>query len=292
MTFCNPTVNAQETLPGLGSFAQVLPGTSGNTNWNPWTAGNATINGGHGQMPLAAALDWRIYNLGSNTANTLSVCASDHAWFTNLGTTNLVLPNQMMAWLTTSGTNIVPALLPLSFCPTYNLVNCTNVPAAQLSGTIPGPVFPSGGATGQFLELTGTSPNTVAWGTPSGSSGGSGSAAPFSTTNINIADGTPFNIKIAHGLGYMPTNTLQLILVCTTNDAGSGCNAGTNNPAWQYHYDSTGGSPFMMQVDSTYVYLMYSGTSAGGCTGPAWGGGGGFAAPTTFSDFALKAIVQ
>ena len=57
---------------------------------------------------------YAVYNLGSNTVNTLKVCTADHQSFTNFGVTNITIPNMTEVILTTFGTNIVASFLPLS----------------------------------------------------------------------------------------------------------------------------------------------------------------------------------
>jgi hypothetical protein len=85
--------------------------------------------------------------------------------------------------------------------------------SALAAGTLPGSVFPSGGSSGQYLELTGTSPNTIAWGTPSSGGGGL-----FTTTNLTTNGG---KYDLAQTIG--PTNVaVQGWVTVAGNQSNSG----------------------------------------------------------------------
>lgn len=115
--FCNPAASScQITLPNLGVPHQII----GPTNIFGWTYNTANVGGGTPLMPALATLDYVIENLGSNTANTLSVCAAGHPWFTNMGTTNLVIPNQTSVRLTTDGANIFAEFAPMTIAGLSN----------------------------------------------------------------------------------------------------------------------------------------------------------------------------
>jgi hypothetical protein len=141
---CNPTAaSCTITLPGEAAHGLVLP-PAALTN-RPWSAQDAWIGGG---TPIEAKWMTRQYmveNLGSNTANTLTVSLPFAA--TNTGLNSVAVPNQMAARFTCTGTNGGTAtaveIVPMTFSPTYNGQNLTNLNASQLSaGTVPAAQLP------------------------------------------------------------------------------------------------------------------------------------------------------
>lgn len=101
------TGNKQITLPEVGVFADT------EQNDISWTF----VRDGAALGPAYYDRWYAVYNLGSNTANTLSVCTADHISFTNYGGqingTNVQVPNMTKAVFTTFGTNGVIELSPL-----------------------------------------------------------------------------------------------------------------------------------------------------------------------------------
>lgn len=127
---CNPSsASCQITLPALGvpfggGYAPSTP--------SPWSHTMYIYEGITGSSSGTAS--YVVENLGSNTANSLSVCVAGHPWFTNMGTTNLVIPNQTSVRLTTDGANIVAEFASMTLTPqidvfrhtsSYTLVNAT-----------------------------------------------------------------------------------------------------------------------------------------------------------------------
>jgi hypothetical protein len=130
---CNPALggNCVITDPGLGRVAdpQVLNSS--------WTFLRDRSAGGAPGGPYLFTAERYVENLGSNTASTLTYTFADGTSFTNLGSSSVVIPNQMGVHIRTYGTNATFSPYALSFSPTWNAQNMTNLPAANLTGTIP-----------------------------------------------------------------------------------------------------------------------------------------------------------
>lgn len=116
---------------------------------------------------------YAVYNLGSNTSYTLSVCTADHIAFTNYGGqvngTNIQVPNMTKAVFTTFGTNGVVELSPLG---PYNAYGSGLSNAIYSVGEANG--WGSGGGSGTVTSVAAAadSASVVSWsGSPITSSG-------------------------------------------------------------------------------------------------------------------------
>jgi hypothetical protein len=141
-----------------------------------------------------------------------------------------------------------------------------------------------GGAVSQIIAGAGISVS------PAGGTGAVtvSAVSPFKvTTAYPLTDGTPAEFTFAHGLGSVPSY-VNLVLVCTTNDAVSGltvgqvidaetCDAGAAGPYME----------FIARRDATNIYLIYAGDNGSDVNIPVASGGGN--AFTSFSNFSLKA---
>jgi hypothetical protein len=141
IVLCNPAAaSCVITMPAEAVQNLVL-----NTNsqpFSPWTAKNAYANdslgnAGNPLMPQQTTMEYWVKNLGSNTANTLTVNLPWAA--TNIGATSLVIPNQTAAHFTCTGTNggvgIAVEFLPMTLAPAYSVAN--------MGGTLPQADLPS-----------------------------------------------------------------------------------------------------------------------------------------------------
>jgi hypothetical protein len=249
---CNPAAaSCTITAPSSDNVGYVLPTAS--QPFRGWGAQNATVAGGHGLGPVWMTLQYEIENLGSNTANTLTVALPNNA--TNWGLSSLVIPNQMGLRMHYGGTNNVNAgfitaeLYALSLSPTFNGQNLTNLNAANLTGAVAGTNLPNpltnqistGAATisGNASGLTNLNPASLA-----GPSNGYVWVSPthgwyhtnFYATNLNGAKayawtnyspGTNFIWAQCVVTAYCPTNLAkanygrQLATVWVNNAFGS-----------------------------------------------------------------------
>ena len=155
-----------------------------------------------------------------------------------------------------------PALFSASIAPN-NAANLTNLNAYALNGTLPGPVYPIPGSIGQFLELTGTSPETVGWGAP----GGSGTGIPTlngAGTNLSLW-GTLSNNQtlVTNGFVFQTNynNTaggfIETNVYCSTNGVNSNFTAvSTNVSNDQGYYTNTLNGVVVASLSSGGIFYL------------------------------------
>ena len=183
----NPAIdegNIQIILPTTGVFADP------EQNDMSWTF----PRDGAALGPAVFNRYWEIYNLSAPGGYSLSVCSADHMIFTNFGaSTNIVIPGQTKAILTTFGTNIVAAFLPLS----------TNLQASQLTGTVAASHLPALSALSGTISM---SQLPAAYGT--------------ALTNLANAIGAACT-NLANGIGSAVTNSMAGMGSAITNWANA-----------------------------------------------------------------------
>jgi hypothetical protein len=184
---------------------------------------------------------YSIYNLGSNTAHTLSVCTADHIAFTNYGGqvngTNIQIPNMTKAVFTTFGTNGVVELSPLG---PYNAYGSGLSNAIYSIGQANG--WGSGGGSGTVISVAAAadSANVVSWSGSPITSGGTltPTFAKMSSSQFGVGKADGSSITASSGVlsvgsvaglditGTIPASALQFATnnantMVTNNNAGA-----------------------------------------------------------------------
>lgn len=229
-------------------------------------------------------VDGGVISTGANTF-TIAVSNTGYSSWSNYNTGGNVVATSIAGLLETNTFNI-----PVDTNGVY-MLSTTASGSGNSSGLIPGTgqIVTIGNATASGVASLGgnnifTGNNTFT---------GATVLKSFTTTNITIANGTKFTFTIAHGLGYVPTNFISLILVCTAPDSNSGLTAGISQTCpGNVIVSATGQSPFTISEDAVNLYINYTGTAASSCniTGPA--NGGGTVSGSSFNNFVLRATVQ
>lgn len=154
-----------------------------------------------------------------------------------------------------------------------------------------------GGAT-QFIQLTDV-PNSYAGQGGMGvrvNAGATGlefySISTGVTKNVpaNVAlDGASATYTIPHGLGAVPAQ-LNVVLVCTVNDGGTGLSAGQESDVASWFNTSSLMPAFRVDRDATNVIIRVIDALVGneGNYQINSVGGGSTASPTSFNNFAFK----
>lgn len=114
------------------------------------------------------------------------------------------------------------------------------------------------------------------------------SATVMNSTQYALTDGTPLNVNFAHGLAAAPA-MMDLRLLCTTNDAGTGMVAGQEIKSYCWFDAINLQFDFSIGADATKIYVNYTGD---GGTNMRIDWNGGLKAPTTLNNFALKIYWQ